>query len=523
MAEQLTKKQVEAVVEFAEGLAYGEMYNVWTPWMSNAVLQDLNNDAKEASSKAVRKALSDYRNNADTIHSYMEYMTFFDMIFAKTVKNYANALAFDLQYVCVNAEESDYDTKTYKDDKRRIDDFLLKFDYKGEFRKVVEQVLLHEVYYCWWRKTKWGNKGQMRYALQMLPQDYCMLTSMSDVCPLFDFNMQYFLQPGVDIDSFDPVFKKYYKRVFSENESFKDYRPTNPFADRVGTYAMWTQTSPTDGAFAFKLNLSNFNTTPYLAPLLKNAITDDEVQQLQLDKDMNAAYGILAGAIQLYDGAKSGAQKNQFSIDPKTLGQFMSKVKQGLSNTIKAVAMPTAENKFFQFEDKNPSMYTNQASSTAGVGSNVSRVIYSSDRMSNAEIEAGQNETYQTMRPLYDQFNKFKNFFGNQLTKKFKWQFVFNGSTYRAERQQRFENVMKLADKGLVFDSSVYASLIGMNPIVFEKSLMASKNSGWIDKYSQLMLNTNVTAQSQDGSSVGGRPEKDKLDKSDSAELNDDQ
>ena len=256
---------------------------------------------------------------------------------------------------------------------------------------------------------------------------------------------------------------------------------------------------------------------------MKNAITDDEVQQLQLDKDMNAAYGILAGAIQLYDGAKSGAQKNQFSIDPKTLGQFMSKVKQGLSNTIKAVAMPTAENKFFQFEDKNPSMYTNQASSTAGVGSNVSRVIYSSDRMSNAEIEAGQNETYQTMRPLYDQFNKFMNFFGNQLTKKFKWQFVFNGSTYRAERQQRFENVMKLADKGLVFDSSVYASLIGMNPIVFEKSLMASKNSGWIDKYSQLMLNTNVTAQSQDGSSVGGRPEKDKLDKSDSAELNDDQ
>ena len=76
--------------------------------------------------------------------------------------------------------------KAYKDDKRRIDDFLLKFDYKGEFRKVVEQVLLHEVYYCWWRKTKWGNKGQMKYALQMLPQEYCMLTAMSDVCPLFD-------------------------------------------------------------------------------------------------------------------------------------------------------------------------------------------------------------------------------------------------------------------------------------------------------------------------------------------------
>ena len=520
MPEKLTKSQVQDIIDFAAGLAYGEMYNVWSPWLSNAILQDLNNDAREATSKAVRQALSDYRNNAENIQSYMEYMNVFDMIFAKTVKNYANALAFDLQCVCINADESDYDTKAYKDDKRRIDDFLLKFDYKGEFRKVVEQVLLHEVYYCWWRKTKWGNKGQMRYALQMLPQDYCMMTAMSDVGPLFDFNMQYFLNPGVDIDSFDPAFKKYYKRVFSENESFKDYRPTNPFADRVGTYAMWTQTSPNDGAFAFKLNLSNFNTTPYLAPLLKNAITDDEVQQLQLDKDINAAYGILAGAIQLFDNAKSGTQKNQFSIDPKTLGAFMSKVKQGLGNTIKVAAMPTKDNNFYQYNDSNPSMYTTQVSSTAGVGSNVSRVIYSSDRMSNAEIEAGQNETYQTMRPLYDQFSKFMNFFGNQLTKKFKWQFVFNGSTYRSERQQRFDNVMKLADKGLVFDSSVYASLIGMNPVVFEKSLMASKNSGWLDKYSQLMLNTNT---SRDGGSIGGRPEKDRLDKSDSAELNDDQ
>ena len=520
MAEQLTKKQVEAVVEFAEGLAYGEMYNVWTPWLSNAILQNLNNDAREATSKAVRKALSDYRNSAETIHSYMEYMNYFDMIFAKTVKNYANALSFDLQCVCVNAEESDYNSKAYLDDKRRIEDFLLKFDYKGEFRKVVEQVLLHEVYYCWWRKTKWGNKGQMKYALQMLPQDYCMMTAMSDTCPLFDFNMQYFLEPGVDIDAYDPAFKKYYKNVFDNNSSFVDYKPTNPFNDRVGTYALWTQTSPSDGAFCFKLNLSNFNTTPYLAPLLKNSITDDEVQQLQFNKDMNAAYGILAGAIQLYDSAKSGTQKNQFAIDPKTLGQFMSKVKQGLSNTIKAVAMPTAENKFFQYEDKNPDMYTTQVSSTAGIGSNVSRVIYSSDRMSNAEIEAGQNETYQTMKPLYDQFSKFMNFFGNQLTKKFKWQFTFVGSTYRAERQQRFDNIMKLADKGIVLDSSVYASLIGMNPVVFEKSLKASKNSGWIGEYSQLMLNTNVTAQSYD---AGGRPQSDDLDLTDSGSMNRDQ
>ena len=111
MPEKLTKSQVQDVIDFASGLAYGEMYNVWSPWLSNAILQNLNNDAREATSKAVRQALSDYRNNAENIQSYMEYLNCFDMIFAKTIKNYANSLAFDLQCVCINADESDYDTK----------------------------------------------------------------------------------------------------------------------------------------------------------------------------------------------------------------------------------------------------------------------------------------------------------------------------------------------------------------------------------------------------------------------------
>ena len=165
MDEKLTKSQVQDLVDFAAGLAYGEMYGAWTPWTSNALLQNLNNDAVKATSESVRKALATYRESADTIQSYMEYMRVFDMLFAKTVKSYANALAFDLQLVCVNAKDSDYGTDAYLADKRRIDDFLLKFDYRGEFRKVVEQLLTHEVYYTWFRKTKWGNRGNMKFAL----------------------------------------------------------------------------------------------------------------------------------------------------------------------------------------------------------------------------------------------------------------------------------------------------------------------------------------------------------------------
>ena len=62
--------------------------------------------------------------------------------------------------------------------------------------------------------------------------------------------MMYFLKPGVSIDGFDPVFKKYYNKIFGSKDGVNNYNPTNPFPKRDGTYAMWTQTSPTDGAWA---------------------------------------------------------------------------------------------------------------------------------------------------------------------------------------------------------------------------------------------------------------------------------
>lgn len=505
----LTKDEVNAVIEFSQALAYGEQYGFWSPFLSNQLLQNLNNNAKQPTINKIRKALADYRNNAENIQSYMEFAKFWDSIFSRTVQSYVNSLSFDLQIVCSNAyNDVDYSSQEYLDDKKRVDDFLNKFNYKNEFRKVVQQLMLHEVYYVWFRKTKWKNKG-MKYALQPLPQDRCILTGFYEKGILFDFDMSYFLQAGVDINGYDPAFKKYYQRVFGESvETIKDYRPTNPFNERTGTYSMWTQTSPNDGAFCFKFDSSNFNTTPFLAPILKNAITNDEIEQLQYNKDLAEAYAILAGEIATFDNAKSGTQADQMVFNPKTLGGFMSKAKQGLGSSIKLAALPVENIKWYQFEDKNSGMYDEQLKTSAGVSSNIGRIIYSSDRMSNAEIEAGLNEIYQTMKPLYYQFENFMEFFVNQITKKYKFKFIFDGSTYSFERNRRFEQLTKIADKGLVLNASAWASAIGMEPQLFETSLRESKLTGWAEKYSQLLLNINTTAQDENA----GRPRTDNPD-----------
>lgn len=449
----------------------------------------------------------------------MEFMQKFDMIFARTLMSYVNVLSFDLTVTCKNAfTQSDYQSTEYAEDKKRIYKFLDNFDYKAEFRKMLQEMMRHEVVYTWFRKTKWGNKG-MKCALQIMPQNRCMLTGYWEKGLLWDFDMNYFLQPGVDIDGFDPAFKKYYNNVFGDNQNPWHYIPTNPLDSREGIFATWTQTSPDDGAWCFKLFPENFNTTPYLAPFLKDAIRNDEIANLQYNKDIASAYGILAGEIRLFDNAKSGTTANQFAIDPATLGAFMGKVKEGLQNvgtigpTTKAVAMPTENIKWFQFSDSNPTMYEQQLSNSAGVGSGISRVIYSSDRMSNAEIEAGIIDQYNTVKQVYSQFNNFLEFFGNQLTKKYKFKMTLDGCSYPFEREKRFERLTKAADKGIVLGPSAWASAMGYTPMEFDRLLDEAKYGDFSNKW-QLMLNTNTTAQD----SQGGRPQKNTGDLTDSGE-----
>ena len=515
--DSLTKSQVQDVVQFAQSLWQAERYgmNFYSPDLSNSVLKNLNNNPQAPSMEKLVKIITNYKENTTDLQSYMDFMSHFDMIFERTLYSYVNTLSFDLNITCANAfTKEDYESAEYIEDKKRVYKFLDRFNYKAEFRKVLLEVMKNEVYYTWFRKTKWKNQG-MKYALQIMPQDRCMLTGYWENGLLFDFDMTYFLEPGVDIDAYDPVFKKYYTRVFGESgKTIKDYRPTNPFNERNGTYAMWTQTSPKDGAWIFKFNPNDFTIVPFLAPFMKDTLRNSEIEQLQYDKDMIAAYAILAGEIRLFDDAKSGAVSDQFAIAPDTLGVFMGKAKAGLGK-VKLAALPLENTDFYQYTDNNKDMYENQLRSSAGVGSGISRVIYSSDRMGNAELEAALNEMYNTVKPMYYQFSNFLNYYVNQITKKYEFRFNFEGSNYGFEREKRFDRLIKLADKGLVLGPSAWASVMNYTPQDFERLLQESKATGWIDKFSQMMVNANT--QSYD---KGGRPTKDTGDLSDSGELN---
>ena len=512
MEEKISRSDIQDVIDFSAGLMAAD--NFYSPFLSNQLLTNLNNNPRLPSAESVKKALNDYKNSGEELQGFVEFASSFDMIFKRTLYSYANALSFDLQITCKNAyTESDYQSDEYKKDRQTVDNFLTNFDYKKEFYNVLLNVLKRDTYFTWFRKIKTGNRGKMKFALQIMPQDYCMLTGYFEKGLLWSMNQLYWTLPGVDLDSYDPSLKRTYQRALENAEL--NYKPSAPLNERNGSYALWADVSPLDGAWCFKWATDNFANNPFLSPYVANILRSDEIGELQYNKDLIAASGILAGEIQLYDQARSGQKANQFSIDPKTLGAFMKKVKSRLNGVAKIAAVPLANIKYFQFEDKNPNSYTNELTTTAGIGTGISRVIYSSDKMSNAELEAALNEVYQTMKPMYAQFNNFLDFYVNQMTSKYKFKFEFVGSNYQFERDARFDKMMKMADKGLVLNSSAWASAVGMNPVTFDRMLAESKYTGWIDKYSQMLLNANTSSYKDN---EGGRERKNARDLTESGE-----
>lgn len=495
--EYLTKEELEDIIQFSQGLMYAGNY--YTPFTSNQLLQNLTTVKNLPKYEDIKQALVDYKSTPEGLATYTDFATTFDMLFKRTLYSYANSLSYDMHYVCTNAySKADYDSKEYLADKRKVDEFLLGFDYKKEFYNVALSVMKHEQYFTWFRKISQTGGRKPKYALQIMPQDRCKMTGVFDKGYLWSMDMAYFMQGGVDIDTFDPSLKETYLRTVKKHKD--DYHPSAELDKRTGSYSLWADVSPNDGAWCWKHNQSDYSPIPFLAPFVKQVIRSDELEELQHNKDLTSAYAILAGEIQLYDGAKSGEQKNQFAIDLKLLGQLLSKAKEGVGSLVKVAAMPTKNNTFYQYKDENPDTYKDSVVNTAASGTAISRVIYSTDRMSATEFEGAQNEVYRTMADsLYPQFANFLDFYVNQITKKYKFKFTFDGASYRWEQNNRFEHMMKLADKGIVMNPSYFASVLGMNPAVFEASLRDSKQSGWLEEYSQMMMNVNTMSMNVNG------------------------
>lgn len=508
--ETLTKEQVYSVVDFARSLSGLDSFGFYTPQLLNQNLLALGVSEKSPTYDKALKALDKAKEQAQQIQGYAEWCEYNNMLYARLLRYYANMLSFDLKIICKNASGEDYKSAEYLEDKKRVYKFLDNFDYIGEFSKVVMQCVRYGTYFTWLRTNKGSFNDTLqddtdkvekltKYTLQQMPQEYCLITgAFEDGGLLYDFDMNYFLRAGIDINGFDPSFKRKFREAFIKGDN-GEYIPTAPFDKRDGMFAYWVQTSPNEGAWCFQIDATSFATVPFLAPILPNLLTDREVLALQKNKDIATAYGLLVGEMEMLDKQKSGNVKNAFAVEPQTLGQMLHVVQRGMKASINVAAMPTRNTDFYQFEDKNPDMYKSQVSNTSGLGASASNMLFSGGKLSQEEARNAIINDGNFLKTMYSQFNHFLEFYINKKTRKYKFTFSFEGLNFPFEQQYRQKKVTDLASIGIVLPQAIGAAY-GYKPQDFDRMMEEAANGAFTDNLVQL-LSIHTASQNE-----GGRP-----------------
>lgn len=197
----------------------------------------------------------------------------------------------------------------------------------------------------------------------------------------------------------------------------------------------------------------------------------------------------------------------------------MQLLTSGLNRNVKGLIFPAENIRGWQYNDQNPNMASNYLKSATGQGASASSLIYSTDKMAQFELENAIYTDYSIVKPLYEQYANFLNYYVNKKMSKYHFKFIFDGLDRQWDREKRQTALRNYADKGIVLGESMWASALGLNPCDFSRSLEEGHNSTFIQNLT-LMLNANTMKDSGSGESEesGGRPKLEGLDKSDKTE-----
>lgn len=488
----LSKEEVYDVLKFAGSLYSG----IYTPQLVNDRLKDISLSPQIATAKDVDDALQNPKQNEQKLLGYSEYFELTSMIYKRVMNYLAGMLSFDLTMNPMNvSDDKEYSSPAYKKDLAIVYDFLDRFNIKKEFPMILRQMVRQEVYFGVLRDD--GEK----YSMQELPQDYCLITGRFDSGLLFDFNMYYFYQPGIDLNLFPDVFKKMYAKVFQNNESAKNYNPSTSIGGRDSSWVLYHQVSPADGFWAFKFSPEIATRIPYLAPMFPDVVLQPLIRSLQTNSYVAAASKLLIGKIpMLSKDAKGSAVKDAVALSPDLLGKFLALMKSGLGDSIKVGASPLEDMKGITFPNESNYYqdYLKTTTSTSGVNS---RLVLTLDKNNAVESQLSINVDEYLMTPLYQYFSEFLEYYINKRTKKYKFKIFLSGTNFFTNRSERLKTQLDLIPFGIINHQGIAAAL-GLLPQDFERQLMMTKSSGFVDNLTPIIS----AFQSSGESPKNGRP-----------------
>lgn len=492
--EELSEQEVYDVLRFAKELGYNN--SILTPMLINSRMKDMNLNPMQASEATLTQAMNNPKENEIALQEFSQDFEIQSQVYKKLLEYLGNLLAFDMTYECVNADIKDYKTPAYRKDLDIFKRFADNFDHKAIFTSVVGELLRNEAaFYC----PRYDGDALVLQELPASPE-WTMITGRWKNGFEFDFNMYWFIQPGVDIKMYPDFFKKKYLELWGEGNINKYTPSASPFS-RSGAWVYWQQV-PSDIGWVFKFNPSIATRVPHFSGLFLDLIQQPLMRALQKNINMSVAARLIIGEVGTLKETASKV-KDQFAINPDTLGKFLALVKAAVGDSMKVAAAPLENMKPVEFAAENELYNSTLKTTLASSGVNTN-LIFTSDVKTNAvEAQLSLNVDEQLMFSLYPQFEQFYNYQLNKLTKHFKFKVHFEGSQFFTNRESRLNEQTTLMAQGVVMPNKI-AAAIGMNPFDFQRQLEEARAMGWTDNLTPIV----PAAQIAGGEEKTGRPKK---------------
>jgi len=437
----------------------------------------------------------------------MEYLDIVSMPMKRILSYMMTHLAFDMTYVVTgnngSLDEADYKSSKFKKDKAQFEDFLDNFDWHGQFRRVLKQMLRNETVVVCPRDD--GDK----LVLQELPLDRCKITGRWDYGFLINFDFSYFLQAGVDIRFFPKFFRDKFNELFIKDKDGRYVPPVDPKyrGNPESMFAYWVDLPP-DVAWVFKMDESLVTSIPYFSGLMPELLEQPLMRELQKNANMAAASRMILGSVPMRP-AKTNV-RDMIAIDAKTLGQFLAIVKSAISESVKVAAAPLENMKDIQFKSENDLYNSYLKTSLSSSGMN-SAIFYTGNLKANTvETQLSFQSDSKIMEALYSQFQLFMEYMSNKEIKWHHFYPIFEGNDYYLDRKERFDYAMEMAQLGIVLPQKIAASR-GMKPHNLERMMVEAKANGFVDLLTPITPAFNTPKDA-------GRPQKSDSDLSDKGE-----
>ena len=492
--ELISPEAVWDVLQFANSIYSGVYPSIWTPELTASRFKDVTLQPTAATLDKITTALADPKQNEELLTSYSQWLELNSIMYRRVLLYYSGLLSFDWNYICTNIkDEKEYKSKKYKADLDIVKDFFDRFNVKDSFSTALKEMIRSETFFGVLR-----DEGE-KYVIQELQRTYCKLTGRFDYGLLYSFNMNVFLQGGMNIDMFPKVFKRFYRDAFVKGNPIQ-YNPALPVGSRDSSYVYWVDTDPKDGFVALKLFPEIGTNISFLAAFMPDAVIQSFVRSLQLDVNIAKASKIIAGEVPFLD-AKAKV-KDSIAISPDLLGKFMALIKSSLPSMIKVASAPLQNLSAIEFEgDSNMyDSYLTTASAASGINS---RLIYAKDRQNVLETKLSMDIDQNILRPVYQQFANILEYWINQRTKHYKFKFIFEGFNTAIDREERLNTVFKYADTGIVLEQK-FASAMGLSPFDFRRMMEESKANNFVNKLTPILKANQMSAKD----SGAGRPTK---------------